>query len=185
MNWDLSVSWTRTTRTQTQKLKKKKKKNNNKNKIYIYIFQKITRDKATAAQARLSLLLRKAWYSSESIKIFGEGPALNDAVVLIVPLLLLFMLVEEENVVLGSEGWCDCGFDLGWFDFEQKEALESPLASAAVHHFGGFVGCLQWRMSWWQRSLWWLWVLVWMWWWSGSVVWWCNLWILGLWLGFL
>ena len=25
MNWDLSVSWTRTTRAQTQKLKKKKK----------------------------------------------------------------------------------------------------------------------------------------------------------------
>ena len=35
----------------------------------------------------------------------------------------------------------------GWFDFEQEEALESPLGSAAVHHFGGFVSCLQWRMS--------------------------------------
>ena len=89
------------------KKKKKKKKNNSKNKkknIYIYIFQKNTQDKATVGQARMSLLLRKAWYSSESIRIFGGGLALNDAVVLVVPLLLLFVLVEEENVVLGSEG---------------------------------------------------------------------------------
>ena len=134
-------------------IKKKKKKNQQQEQkkkniyIYIYIFQKNTWDKATAAQARLSLLLRKAWYSSESIGIFGGGPALNYAVMLVVPLLLLFVLVEEENVVLGSGGWCGCGFDLGWFNFEQEEALESPLGSAAVHHFGGFVGCLQWRMS--------------------------------------
>ena len=56
---------------------------------------------------------------------------------LIVLLLLLFVLVEEDNVVLGSGGRRGCGFGLGRFDFELEEALESPLRSAAVHHFGG------------------------------------------------
>ena len=92
--------------TNPEILKKKKNQQQEQKKIYIYIyiFQKNTQDKATVGQARMSLLLRKAWYSSESIRIFGGGLALNDAVVLVVPLLLLFVLVEEENVVLGSGG---------------------------------------------------------------------------------
>ena len=55
----------------------------------------------------MSLLLRKAWYSSESIGIFGGGLALNDtvvlAIVLVVPLLLLFVLVKEDDAIWGAK----------------------------------------------------------------------------------